>query len=150
MRLRRAGNAVRGPLNADVRRLTARVTQAFIKAWLWLIPIAAIVGAFAVYFARRKRVWPFAVTVLGIHVIASFALAASDSTPGGFAYSSLLAFGSLAPMAVAYTLILGGLVRKSASSDSIVYSTMAIHVVAAPVAVVVAIVLACYIGHDCL
>ena len=126
------------------------MTQAFVKAWLWLSPIAIGVGAFAAYFAPRKRLWPFTAAALSVYVIASLVLTASDSTGDGYVYSFLFALGSLAPMAAAYTLILGGLVRNAAESATIFYSTLAIHMVAVPVSVVLAIYLACYIGHDCL
>ena len=126
------------------------MTEAFVKAWLWLSPIAVGVGAFAIYLAPRKRVWPFAVTVLGVFLIAGFALAATDSTSTSLVYSFLLAIGALAPMAAAYALILGGMVRNAARSDSIAYSTLAIHVVAVPISVFLALYLTCYFGHDCL
>ncbi len=126
------------------------MTEAFVKAWLWLSPIAVGVGAFAIYFAPRKGVRPFAVAVLGVYLIAGFAVAVTDSSSAGLVNSFLLAIGALAPMAAGYALILGRLVRNAATSDSIAYSALAIHIVAAPISVFLALYLTCYVGHDCI
>jgi hypothetical protein len=126
------------------------VVQAFTKAWLWLSPVAALVGASAIYCAPRVRIRPFIAIVLGIYLLATVAIATTDSTVAGLFHSLLFGLAALAPMFAAYALVLGFQVRNAAAPKTIALSTLAIHILAIPISVVLSIYWSCYILHDCL
>ena len=116
-----------------------------------LAPMAFVVGFLAVAFAKSKRTGRFLATLLGIYVLANLAIAASDSSPHlGFVGELFLGLAMTSPLAAAYGFFLGWLVRSGAQTQSIAWSTVGLHIVAAPVTLLLGLYLTCQFGHDCL